>query len=66
MPEKIYEIVEDKNNYKHKKKIIKIPEVLLRIYKQKYKPGNITGQDYYQRILPLKKLKVFLIKQEWY
>ena len=54
MPEKIYEIVEDKNNYKHKKKIIKIPEVLLRIYKQKYKPGNITGQDYYQRILPPK------------
>ena len=54
MPEKMYEIVEERTENRFEKKIINIPKKLIQIFK-KLNPRNIiNSQNYYERILPKK------------
>ena len=56
MPEKMYEIVKEKEDSISIKKLIKIPPKILNIYKKKDPLNLINNQYYYERILPKKIL----------
>ena len=54
MPENMYTITEEKNGEIIIKKIVKIPQKLVKKY-QKLDPNSITGEEYCKRILPEKR-----------
>ena len=56
MPKKMYEIIEEKVDGKFKKKIIKMPEQIIKIYKKLNPLNIINGKNYNERILPKKVL----------
>ena len=53
MPDKIYNIVEERKEDQIIKKIVKISSKLIQNYKA-YDPDNVDEMDYYKRILPIK------------
>lgn len=64
MPEKMYNIEEEKNEDDIViKKIKNIPTKLVEKYK-KYNPNNINPNDYYKRILPIKIENKKLVKKK--
>ena len=54
MPEKMYEIVEERTENRFEKKIINIPKKLIQIFKKLNPQNIINSQNYYERILPKK------------
>ena len=67
MPEKMYNIVEEKNEEIEedivKKKIVRIPEKLIEKYKG-LNPNIVNEYDYYKRILPIKSPNNKLISKK--
>ena len=52
MPDKIYNIVEERKETIIKKRIVNIPNKLLQKYKE-YNPNDVNGTEYYKRISPV-------------
>ena len=63
MPEKIYNIIEEKDEYIVTKKVMKIPQKLIKKYKE-FDPNDINENDYYKRILPVKRPNDNLISKK--
>ena len=55
MPEKMYEIIEERTENRFNKTIVKIPEKMIQIYKKLNPLNIINSKNYYERILPPKK-----------
>ena len=64
MPEKMFEIIEEKVDGRINKKIIKLPEQIIKIHKKLNPLNIINGQNYYERILPKKILNDDLVKKK--
>ena len=64
IPEKMFEIIEEKVDGRINKKIIKLPEQIIKIHKKLNPLNIINGQNYYERILPKKILNDDLVKKK--
>ena len=54
MPEKLYDIVEEQREEFFIKKIVKIPQILIKKY-QLHNPNRVNPKEYVSRILPVKR-----------
>ena len=63
MPERIYNVIEERKDNIIKKRIINIHTKLLEKYRE-LNPNNINEKEYYQRILPIKKENNKLIQKK--